>query len=142
MWDSAEWQAVVYVSDRRTRGLRRRERCLKVAGIAHAVLTERRPSGTYHKLCVRTDDAVAAHLALRMGGHQRSIRLREQRPGIRGALRELQTAVWDEVRSFLDRVLELVRGTAEQLLPDSRPPSTSPESSRRVELHVVRESTA
>jgi hypothetical protein len=139
MWDSAEWQAVVYVSDRRTRGLRRRERCLKVAGIAHAVLTERRPSGTYHKLCVRTDDAVAAHLALRMAGHRRSVRLRERRPGVRGALYELRTAVWDEVRSFLDRIVDLVRGTTEQFLPYSRPAADRDPS--RVELRVVREST-
>ena len=141
MWDSAEWKAVVYVSDRRTRGLRRRERCLKVAGIAHAVLTERRPSGTYHKLCVRTDDAVAAHLALRMRGHQRSMRLREHRPGVGGALRELRTAIWDEVRSFVDRVLDLVKGTAEQLLTDSRSTERANQSTR-VELRVVRESTA
>ena len=141
MWDSAEWQAVVYVSDRRTRGLRRRERCLKVAGIACAILTERRPSGTYHKLCVRTDDAVAAHLALRTAGHRRSIRLQERRPGVQGALHVLRTAVWDEVRSFVDRILDMVRGTAERLLPDVRPATDAPERTR-VELRVVRESTA
>jgi hypothetical protein len=141
MWDSAEWQAVVYVSDRRTRGLRRRERCLKVAGIACAVLSERRPSGTYHKLCVRTDDAVAAHLALRTAGHQRSMRLQEHRPGVRGALRVLRTAVWDEVRSYVDRILDMVRGTAARLLPELRPASDAPQPTR-VELRIVRESTA
>jgi len=63
-----EAQAVVFVSNRAGAALRRRERCLKLAGIPHGVEAERRPSGTYYKLCVRENDAVAAHLALQMGG--------------------------------------------------------------------------
>ena len=89
MEDGAETQAVVFVSDRSGAALRRRERCLKLAGIAHTVLAERRPSGTYYKLCVQEKDAVAAHLALQMGGCGRSLRLREPRANSLTALREV-----------------------------------------------------
>jgi len=62
MWNAVleEPQAVVFVSDRSGAALRRRERCLKLAGIPHGIEAERRPSGTYYKLYVRERDAVAA----------------------------------------------------------------------------------
>jgi hypothetical protein len=65
VWNAVveEPQAVVFVSDRSGAALRRRERCLKLAGIPHGIEAERRPSGTYYKLLVREQDAVAAHLA-------------------------------------------------------------------------------
>src|SRR5262245_21982150 len=75
-----EAQAVVFVSNRAGAALRRRERCLKLAGIPHGVEAERRPSGTYYKLCVRENDAVAAHLALQMGGCGRTVKLQDPRP--------------------------------------------------------------
>ena len=75
-----EAQAVVFVSNRAGAALRRRERCLKLAGIAHGVQAERRPSGTYYKLCVRENDAVAAHLALQMGGCGRTVKLQDPSP--------------------------------------------------------------
>src|SRR5579884_1507572 len=51
--EAGEARAVVFVADRSGPALRRRERCLKLAGIPHTVAVERRPSGTYYKLSVR-----------------------------------------------------------------------------------------
>src|SRR5262249_57588842 len=82
-----EPRAVVFVSDRDGQALRRRERCLAQAGIAHALESERRASATYYKLCVSEGDAVNAYLALGAGGYGRSARLREhQEPRVTQAL--------------------------------------------------------
>jgi len=127
MWQAvaAEPQAVVFVSDRSGTALRRRERCLKLAGIAYGVDAERRPSGTYYKLCVRESDAVAAHLALQMGGCSRSLRLKETRPSASSALRDIAQTLWDEVQLLAGRLLDLVRTVAPRLLagPSSDRPS-------------------
>src|SRR5438309_4256822 len=98
MWNAVEGepQAVVFVSDRAGAALRRRERCLKLAGIVHELRTERRPSGTYYKLCVRESDTVAAHLALQMGGCNRSLKLKESRPSVLATVREMSRTAWDE----------------------------------------------
>src|SRR5207249_10005149 len=45
----AEPRAVVFVCDRQGAALGRRERCLRLAGIAYDIEAERRPSGTYYK---------------------------------------------------------------------------------------------
>ena len=110
MWNAVEGepQAVVFVSDRAGAALRRRERCLKLAGIVHELRTERRPSGTYYKLCVRESDTVAAHLALQMGGCGRSSRLRQGQAGPAASLREIARTLWDEVRLLFERVVDLV----------------------------------
>ena len=97
MWNAVEGepQAVVFVSDRAGAALRRRERCLKLAGIVHEIRTERRPSGTYYKLSVRESDTVAAHLALQMGGCNRSLKLKESRPSVTAcAFRNASTSRW------------------------------------------------
>ncbi len=120
MEDGAETQAVVFVSDRSGAALRRRERCLKLAGIAHTVLAERRPSGTYYKLCVQEKDAVAAHLALQMGGCGRSLRLREPRANSLTALREVGRTLWDEVRHLWACVMDLARRVTPRLLTGPR----------------------
>jgi hypothetical protein len=120
---AAEPQAVVFVSDRSGAALRRRERCLKLAGIWHAIDAERRPSGTYYKLCVRQSDAVAAHLALQMGGCGRSLRLQDSRTSVSAALREIARAAWDELMLLLGRVVDVVRDVAPRLLTGPRAPS-------------------
>ena len=123
MWNAVdgEPQAVVFVSDRAGAALRRRERCLKLAGIVHEVRTERRPSGTYYKLCVRETDTVGAHLALQMGGCNRSVKLQETQPTLTATFRELGRTLWDEVALLVGKVKDFVRGIAPRLL--TGPPS-------------------
>jgi len=108
--------AVVFVCDRQGAALQRRERCLKLAGIAYEVEAERRPSGTYYKLCVREQDAVAAHLALQMGGCSRSSRLRQPQPGVTATLRDMARTLWEEILLLVGRVTDFVRTAAPQLL--------------------------
>ncbi len=127
MWEAvaAEPQAVVFVSDRSGAALRRRERCLKLAGIPHSIEAERRPSGSYYKLCVREADAVAAHLALQMGGCGRSLRLRETQPTMTSALRDVARTLWDEVALLFGRVLDAIRQLAPRLLTAPRETPTA-----------------
>jgi hypothetical protein len=118
--------AVVFVCDRQGAALQRRERCLKLAGIVYGVEAERRPSGTYYKLCVRETDAVAAHLALQMGGCNRSSRLRQAQPGVSATLREMGRTLWDEILVLYGRVKDLIAGITPKLLTGpaaSRPPA-------------------
>jgi hypothetical protein len=126
MWQAvaAEPLAVVFVSDRSGTALRRRERCLKLAGVAYSVEAERRPSGTYYKLCVREADAVAAHLALQMGGCSRSLRLRENHASVSSALRDVAQTLWDELVLLAGRLVDFVKQAAPRLLtgPDSTAP--------------------
>ena len=122
MWNAAEEepQAVVFVSDRSGAALRRRERCLKLAGIPHSIEAERRPSGTYYKLIVREHDAVAAHLALQMGGCGRSLKLQEANPTLGTTLKDLARTVWDEVTLLATKLLDLMWSVAPKLLTDAR----------------------
>jgi hypothetical protein len=115
MWDSADWRAVVFVSDRVGRPLRARERCLQLAGIPWSTVSERRPSGTYYKLCVREQDAVNALLALRLGGFCRSVRLRSTTPSFAETVIDAAWNIWDDAMELLGQVVELVR-TAPRLL--------------------------
>ena len=112
--------AVVFVCDRQGAALQRRERCLKLAGIVYEVEAERRPSGTYYKLCVREQDAVAAHLALQMGGCNRSSRLRQPQPTVTATLRDMARTVWEEILLLVGRVTDFVRTTAPKLLTGPR----------------------
>ena len=112
-----EAQAVVFVSNRAGAALRRRERCLKLAGIPHGVEAERRPSGTYYKLCVRENDAVAAHLALQMGGCGRTVKLQDSRPSFIDTLREIARAALEELTLLATKLLDAIRGIAPILLP-------------------------
>jgi hypothetical protein len=118
MWNAVveEPQAVVFVSDRSGAALRRRERCLKLAGIRHAIEAERRPSGTYYKLLVREQDAVAAHLALQMGGCSRSLKLQESTPTLAATMRDLLRTVWDEIVLLGGRVVDFAWSVAPRLL--------------------------
>ncbi len=112
MWEAvAEDQgAVVFVGDRAGAALRRRERCLKLAGIPYTVAAERRASGTYYKLCVREQDAVAAHLALQMGGVGRSVRLQEQRQKtLATTLREMVQTLWEEIALLAGKAADLLK---------------------------------
>ena len=118
--------AVVFVCDRQGAALQRRERCLKLAGIVYRVEAERRPSGTYYKLCVRETDAVAAHLALQMGGCNRSSRLRQTQPSVGTTLREMGRTLWDEMVMLVGRLVDLVAGVTPKLL-------TGPRAERRPE---------
>ena len=119
--------AVVFVCDRQGAALQRRERCLKLAGITYRVEAERRPSGTYYKLCVRETDAVAAHLALQMGGCNRSSRLRQAQPGVSATLREMGRTLWDEIVMLVGRLTDIVRNVAPKLL-------TGPAAGRRTPI--------
>jgi len=112
----AEPRAVVFVCDRQGAALGRRERCLKLAGIAYEVEAERRASGTYYKLGVREREAVAAHLALQMGGCGRSSRLRQSQSGVAASLREITRTLWDEAVLLLERLVDLVWTAAPRLL--------------------------
>jgi hypothetical protein len=112
--------AVVFVCDRQGAALQRRERCLKLAGIVYTVEAERRSSGTYYKLSVREPDAVAAHLALQMGGCGRSSRLRQNHTGVRGTLREMARAFWDEAVLLIGRLADLVWRPTLRLLTGPR----------------------
>ena len=112
----AEPRAVVFVCDRQGAALGRRERCLKLAGIAYDIEAERRPSGTYYKLGVRERDAVAAHLALQMGGCGRSSRLRQSHSGVAASLHEMARTLWDEAWLLLERLVDLVWTAAPRLL--------------------------
>lgn len=109
-------QAVVFVSDRQGAALGRRERCLRLAGIAYRIDAERRPSGTYYKLCVREHDAVGAHLALQVGGCNRSAKLQQQQPSVLEGLKEVARTLWEETLFLLGRLADLVRETAPRLL--------------------------
>src|SRR5215470_4201534 len=112
--------AVVFVCDRQGAALQRRERCLKLAGVVYTVEAERRPSGTYYKLCVREPDAVAAHLALQMGGCNRSSRLRQTQPSLGATLRDMARTMWEEILLMVGRVTDFVRTTAPKLLTGPR----------------------
>ena len=112
--------AVVFVCDRQGAALQRRERCLKLAGIVYEVEAERRPSGTYYKLCVREQDAVAAHLALQMGGCNRSSRLRQPQPSMGATLRDMARTFWEEVLLMVGRVTDFVRTAAPKLITGPR----------------------
>ena len=118
MWNAVveEPQAVVFVSDRSGAALRRRERCLKLAGIAHSIEAERRPSGTYYKLIVREPDAVAAHLALQMGGCSRTLKLQETTPTLGATFRDLARTLWDEVSLLASTLLDFLWSVAPKLL--------------------------
>lgn len=116
MLNGVDERAVVFVSDRQGPALHRRERCLRLAGIVHAVETEHRASGTYYKLHVRSTDAVAAHLALQMGGCGRSSRLRESRFSVTATLRDVARTLWDEAVLLAGRLVELVWSSAPRLL--------------------------
>jgi hypothetical protein len=126
MWNAVaeEPQAVVFVSDRNGAALRRRERCLKLAAIPHSVDAERRPSGTYYKLCVREGDAVAAHLALQMGGCGRSLRLQENKTtfSLGSTIRDIARTMWDEAVLLVGKLADVLRGLAPQLLTGPRTP--------------------
>jgi len=121
--------AVVFVCDRQGAALQRRERCLKLAGIIYEVHAEHRPSGTYYKLCVREPDAVAAHLALQMGGCSRSSRLRQPRSGLGATLRDMGQTLWDEALLLVGRLTDFVRASTPRLL--LRGPSEAPSRGAR-----------
>jgi hypothetical protein len=126
VWNAVveEPQAVVFVSDRSGAALRRRERCLKLAGIPHGIEAERRPSGTYYKLLVREQDAVAAHLALQMGGCGRTLKLQESTPTLGATFRDLARTLWDEIRLLAGKVVDFVRQVAPRLLTGPQDRST------------------
>ena len=113
---------MVFVCDRSGPALRRRERCLDLAGIGHAVESERRPSGTYWKLCVAEGDAVNAYLALAVGGCQRVPRLHEaQDPGLTGSLTDVAGMLRDEAAIAAEKLVGTIREVAPQLLAGLRP---------------------
>jgi hypothetical protein len=124
MWNALadEAQSVVFVSDRNGPALRRRERCLRLAAIPFAIEAERRPSGTYYKLCVRESDAVAAHLALQMGGCGRTLKLQQpaRATGVLATLIDVAQTMWDEMRLAAAKLIDWIEQTAPKLLAGPR----------------------
>ena len=119
--DRLEPRAVVFVTDRAGPALRRRERCLGLAGIACTLESERRPSGIYYKLCVADTDAVAAHLALAMGGCGRTPRLRPPAaPVLTDGLSDVAGMLRDEALIAAGRLIDVVRAAAPRLLSTLR----------------------
>src|SRR5262245_40150820 len=116
-----EPRAVVFVCDRQGPALGRRERCLRLAGIPFAIDPERRPSGTYYKLYVRERDAVAAHLALQMGGCGRSSRLHQPQATVLTSIRDLAAMLWEEALLLVGRVVDFVRAAPRLLTGPSEP---------------------
>jgi len=115
--DGSEPKAVVFVSDRSGAGLLRRERCLRLAGIPFEILTERRASGTYFKLCVRERDAVTAYLALQMGGCGKSVRLRESgTDSPLRSIRDMLATLWDEAALLTSWFADLIWQAAPRLI--------------------------
>ncbi len=113
----------MFVSDRTGPALRRRERCLERARIAYSLESERRPSGTYWKLCVAGRDAVNAYLALGLGGCGRQPRLHEhQPPGLTASLSDVAGMLRDEAAIAAEKVVDTVRAVAPQLLATVRSP--------------------
>jgi hypothetical protein len=116
-----ESHAVVFVSDRDGQALRRRERCLALAGIAYGLQSEHRASATYYKLCVSDHDAVNAYLALGAGGCGRARRLREHpEPGLTEALSDVAGMLRNEATVAAARLLDAVKGAGPQLLETLR----------------------
>jgi len=114
-------RAVVFVSDRTGPALRRRERCLEMAGIQYALESERRPSGTYFKLSVAEADAVNAYLALGMGGCGRQVPLHEHAvPGLAESLSDVAVMLRDEAAIAAEKLVATVRVVAPQLLAGLR----------------------
>jgi hypothetical protein len=113
--------AVVFISDRIGPALRRRERCLELAGISYALESERRPSGTYFKLCVAEHDAVDAYLALGAGGCARRPHLAEhQVPGLAESLSDVAAMLRDEAAIAAEKLVDVVRDVAPQVLATLR----------------------
>jgi len=123
--EDVEPQAVVFVCDRQGAALGRRERCLKLACIPFGVEAERRPSGTYYKLYVRERDAVAAHLALQMGGCGRSSRLHQPQASVLTSVRDLAAMLWEEALLLVGRVVDFVRAAPQLLIGSSQPDATA-----------------
>jgi hypothetical protein len=116
-----EPRAVIFVSDRDGQALRRRERCLGLAGIAYELASERRAAATYYKLCVSEHDAVNAYLALAAGGCARAGRLRARpEPGLGEALSDVAGMLRDEAAVAAARLLDAVKVAAPQLLETLR----------------------
>jgi len=59
---------------------------------------------------------VAAHLALQMGGCNRSSRLRQPQPGAAATLRDMARTLWEEILLLFGKVTDFVRSTAPRLL--------------------------
>jgi len=135
MFDSADWRAVVYVSDRAGAAISRRERCLRLAGIACTVLVEHRPSGPYHKLCVREHSAVDAHLALRLAGFTHAVRFSPPSAGVAAALRDLINTIREEIDLLVREAVDLVRTAPQRLTISAR-------ETGRALIRVSREATA
>ena len=112
---------MVFVSDRDGQALRRRERCLELAGIAYGLESERRVAATYYKLCVSEGDAVNAYLALGVAGYGRSRRLREHpEPGLTEALSDVAGMLGHEAAVAAGRLLDAVKVAAPHLLETLR----------------------
>ena len=110
-------RAVLFVTDHIGPALRRRERCLVLAGIPSVLESERLPSGVYYKLCVGDADAVPAHLALALGGCTRPPRLREPAtPALIDGLGDVAGMLRDEAGFAAARLLAAVWAAAPLLI--------------------------
>ena len=75
---------------------------------------------------MREQDAVAAHLALQMGGCGRTLKLQETTPTLGATFRDLARTVWDELSLLAAKVVDFVWSVAPRLLTGPpQPPGAS-----------------
>lgn len=110
-------RAVVFVSTRNGSALKRREQCLELAGLAYALESERRPSGTYFKLCVAERDAVDAYAVLALGGCRRTTRRAEPADPMTESLTQVASMLRDEAGIAAEKVVTALRVAAPKVAP-------------------------
>jgi len=107
-------RAVVFVTSRPGPALKRRERCLDLAGIPFTLEPERRPSGTFLKLCVAEEHAVDAYAALGLGGCTRAPRPPQPDP-MSESIAQVASMLRDEAGIAADKLAEALRVAAPRL---------------------------
>ena len=80
-------------------------------------------------LYFRERDAVAAHLALQMGGCARSSKLHQPQASVLTSIRDLASMLWEEALLLLGRAVDLVRAAPRLLTgPAAETDSETPPS--------------
>lgn len=107
-------RAVVFVTSRPGPALKRRERCLELAGIPYTLEPERRPSGMFLKLSVAEEHAVDAYGALGLGGCTRIPRPVQPDP-MSESITQVASMLRDEAGIAADKIAEVLRVAAPRL---------------------------
>ncbi len=107
-------RSVVFVTSRPGPALKRRERCLELAGIPFTIEPERRPSGMFLKLCVEEGHAIDAHVALGLGGCARAPRPPQPDP-MSESITQVASMLRTEAGIAADKLAEALRDAAPRL---------------------------